>query len=271
MLGDVARGRAAQGNARQAWIVGKRRADADSRRFFDEFASVRVSRFRATGVIDPAKRTALIPFPNGKTKLIDTAHTRLKYGGGWSYFVCPKCGKRAVKLWLIDDAPRCVECCAALNIRHASKWGFGRAARTEARDKVLDQLIAKLETAEPLRLKPTPANWRGKAKLVCGSHTLTAAMHRRLIELRLNQLASQQARECANNDDALRTFQPIEATRQLIDITPIWRASSTETLQQALDNAQLAILTALESDDPQQRLNAAKLMLRTKQARNRGI
>jgi hypothetical protein len=31
-------------------------ADADNRRYFDEFESVRVSRLRATGLIDPAKR-----------------------------------------------------------------------------------------------------------------------------------------------------------------------------------------------------------------------
>ena len=70
--------------------MGKRRADADNRRFFDEFEKVRVSRFRAMGVIDPAKRTALIPFPNGKTKLIGTGHTRLKYGGGYSYLRLPE-------------------------------------------------------------------------------------------------------------------------------------------------------------------------------------
>jgi hypothetical protein len=50
----------------------KRRANANSRRFFDEFASVRVSRLRATGVIDPAKRQAVIPFPDGTNKLIGT-------------------------------------------------------------------------------------------------------------------------------------------------------------------------------------------------------
>ena len=59
--------------------------------------------------------------------------------------------------------------------------------------------------------------------------------------------------------------------RQLIDLTPIWRANSTETLQQALDNAQVIILAALDSDDPQRRLNAAKLLMRTKQARDRGL
>ena len=42
--------------------MGKLHPDADYRRFFDEFACVRVSRLRATGVIDPAKRQSVIPF-----------------------------------------------------------------------------------------------------------------------------------------------------------------------------------------------------------------
>ena len=47
------------------------------------------------GIIDPAKRTAIIPFPDGKRKLLNVAHTRLKYGGGWSFFICPGCAKLA--------------------------------------------------------------------------------------------------------------------------------------------------------------------------------
>jgi hypothetical protein len=85
----------------------KHRADASHRRFTDEFPSVRVSRFRANGTIDPAKRTAIIPFPGGKQKLIAVAHTKLKYGGGWSYFICPKCAKLAQTLYSIDDKPLC--------------------------------------------------------------------------------------------------------------------------------------------------------------------
>jgi hypothetical protein len=85
----------------------KRRTDAANRRFFDEFASVRVSRLRASGVIDPAKHLAIIPFGD-KQRLIGTAHVRFPNGGGWSYFTCPRCARRAVTLYLIDDAPRCV-------------------------------------------------------------------------------------------------------------------------------------------------------------------
>ena len=249
--------------------MGKRRADADNRRFFDEFERVRVSRFRAMGVIDPAKREAVIPFPNGTSKLLGTQHVRFPNGGGFSYFVCPKCAKRAATLYLIDDAPRCIRCCEAMNIKHASKYGFGRDARRKAKDRALDALIAKVETTQRLRYKPAPSSWRGKAQHVYQSQQLQEAMRRRLIELRLEQLAYQHAN--ANEGDTLTTYQPVAEAKQIIDLTPIWRANSTETLQQALDNAQVTILTALDSDDPQRRLNAAKLLMRTKQARDRGL
>jgi hypothetical protein len=247
----------------------KRRTDADSRRFFDEFTSVRVSRLRATGVIDPAKRTAIIPFPGGKQKLINVAHIRLKHNGGWSFFICPKCARLTGKLFDIDDAPRCVRCCNGLNIRHRTKWGFGRSERLKAKDRVLDELIAKLDTAVPLRFNRPPKHWRGKAQLVANSRSLVGRMRRSLITCRLDQLATQQAAK-QGDDGLLRAYQPRADAARAIDIKPIWRATSVEALQQALDRAQIAILAALNSNDPQERLNASKLMLRTKQARERG-
>jgi hypothetical protein len=186
-------------------------------------------------------------------------------------FVCPKCARLAITLYLVDDAPLCIRCCEALNIRHASEYGFGRETRRRAQDKHLDQLVARLETKQPLRLKPAPSSWGGKAQLVYNGRKLTDRMRRNMISLRLNQLANQQASSRAGDHDVLTTYRPKPETLQTIDITPIWRANTTETLQQALDAAQCSILAALESDDPQQRLNAAKLLLNTKQARDRGL
>jgi hypothetical protein len=154
---------------------------------------VRVSRFRANGTIDPAKRTAIIAFPDGSTKLIGVGHTHLKYGGGWSYFVCPGCAKLAQTLYSIDDKPLCWRCCDKLNVRHRGKWGMGREERMRAADQSLDRLISKLETGEPLRLNGAPASWGGKAQLVYRRSRLTQCMRRRMITLR--QLASQHAQD----------------------------------------------------------------------------
>ena len=93
-------------------------------------------------------------------------------------------------------------------------------------------------------------------------------MQRVMISLRINQLATYYAK---GKGGPIKRCKPNEAAKQLIDLRPIWRANTKETLQQALDKAQITILSALESHDPQQRLNAAKLMLRTKQARQRGL
>jgi hypothetical protein len=248
----------------------KRRADADHRRFLDEFASVRVSRLRATSVIDPAKRQAVIPFPGGTRKLIGTAHIHFPQGGGWSFFKCPRCNRLTSKLWDIEDWPLCAKCCNGLNIWHRTKWGFGRRERLTAKDKVLDELIAKLDTAVPLRFNRPPKHWRGKAQLVANSRSLVGRMRRSLITCRLDQLATQQAAK-QGDDGLLRGYQPRAEAARAVDIKRVWRATSAEALQRALDHAQITILAALDSNDPQQRLNAAKLMLRTKQARERGL
>jgi hypothetical protein len=174
-------------------LMGKRRADATGRRFTDEFPSVRVSRFRANGTIDPGKRTAIIAFPDGSTKLIGTAHTHLKYNGGWSYFICSGCAKLAQTLDSIDGKPLCWRCCEKLNIRHRGKWGMGREERLRAADQQLDRIIAKLETTKPPRLNGAPASWGGKAQLIYRSRRLTERMRRSMITLRLSQLASQHA------------------------------------------------------------------------------
>jgi hypothetical protein len=249
----------------------KRRADADTRRFFDEFESVRVSRFRADGTIDPQKQLAVIKFPSGATKLIGTSHTWFARGGGWSWFLCPKCARRTPKLYLVEERPLCTRCCDALNIKHVSHMGFGREARRKAQDRHLDKLIAKIEATESPRLKPAPAVWGKRAQICYGSRRMAETIRRRLIQLRLHALASQQASARAGENDSLVNYRPIAEASALIDLRPIWQANTSETLAQALDAAQVTIINALESSDPQQRLYAAKLMLRTKQARDRGL
>jgi hypothetical protein len=249
--------------------MGARRADADSRRFFDEFESVKASYFRGRDIIDPKKNTAIIPL-GGKDRLIATKHTWFAKGGGWSYFVCPRCGERAGKLYLIDDAPRCVTCCDAMNIKHRSKWSLTRDERRRAGDQRLDQLIAKVETDKPLRHKPAPSSWQGKAQIAYNTRRLTNTMRRSMIVLRLNQLASQQ--QASGGLNLTRAYKPrSDAIAVFPELQQAWKARTYERLEQALDLAQCTIIKALESNDRGKQAAAARLMLRTKQGRERGF
>jgi hypothetical protein len=247
----------------------KRGSDADSRIFFDQLVSVGASRLRATGVIRLEDRQAMTPFGD-KNKLIDVAHTVFWNRGSWSYFRCPKCGARSKKLWLVADAPRCVKCCGSLGVRYRSAYGFGRTERLRERDRRVDKLQAMLEGGR-MRFKPVPPSW-GNRRLD-RRNRLTWALRRARIATRLAQIAYQQQQNSEPQEPLplLRAYKPrASAIEAIPDLKSLWRAKSTEDLERALDKAQSAISQALQSDDLQTRLKAACLMLRTRQARERG-
>ena len=247
----------------------KRGNDADSRIFFDELPTLGVSRLRAMGIIKLEDRQVVIPFGE-HDRLIGVAHTKFANGGSWSYFRCPKCGGRARKLWLVADAPRCKTCCWSMGVRNRSAYAFGRGGRLQERDHRVDKLQAMLEGGR-LRLKPPPPNW-GDRHVDRRNH-LEWSLRRARIVARLAQIASQQQQNGKADDPLplLRAYKPRSAAAEAIpDLQSLWRSSSVEELEQALDNAQAVILEALESQDPETRLNAAKLMLRTRAAIKRG-
>jgi hypothetical protein len=247
----------------------KRGSDADSRIFFDALESIAASRLRATGAIRLEDRQGVIVF-RGKQKLVGVCHTVFKNGGSWSYFRCPKCGRRAKRLWLVDDAPRCVKCCWSLGVRYRSAYGFGRTARLQERDRRVDRLQAMLEGG-PMRVKPVPPNW-GNRRLD-RRHRLTWALQRARIVTRLAQIAHQQQRNSETDEPLalLRAYKPsADAIEAIPNLKSLWRAKSAEDLAIALDKAQSALLQALESSDSRMRTIAARLMLKTRQARERG-
>ena len=247
----------------------KRAIDAGGRIFFDELVSVSVSRLRASGAIRLDDRHGFIAFGD-KQKLVGVAHTMFPNGGSWSYFRCPKCGARSKKLWLVDDAPRCRLCLEKLGVRYRASYGFGRTERLRERDRRIDRLQAMLEGG-PMRFKPVPPNW-GDRRLD-RRNRLTAALQRARIVTRLAQIAYQQQPSSDPHEPLplLGTYKPRAAAIEAIpNLKSLWRAKSTEDIEIALDKAQSAILEALQSDDPQTRLNAATLMLRSRQARERG-
>jgi hypothetical protein len=102
---------------------------------------------------------------------------------------------------------------------------------------------------------------------------LTWALQRARIFTRLSQIACQHEQSSKPDEPLpfLRAYKPRAAAVEAIpNLKSIWRARTTEQLQQALDDAQDAIFQALESKDLRRRLKAAKLMLRTREARQRG-
>jgi hypothetical protein len=158
-----------------------------------------------------------------------------------------------------------------LGVRYRSAYAFGRTARLQERDHRVDRLQAMLEGG-PLRLKPVPAKW-GNRRLDRRIR-LTWALQRARIVTRLDQLLAYQAQQSSKPYEPLpfmRAYRPrTAAIEEIPNLKSLWRASTTEELEQALDDAQCAILQALESKDLRTRLKAAKLMLRTREARQRG-
>ena len=163
-----------------------------------------------------------------------------------------------------------MKCCWSLGVRYRSAYAFGRSDRLRERDHRVDKLQAMLEGG-PLHLKPAPANW-GNRRLDRRIR-LTWVFHRARIVTRLGQIAYQYQQ--SNKPDVplplLRSYKPHAAAVTAIpNLKSLWRSSTTEELECALDNAQSAILEALQSKDFRTRLRAAKLMLRTRAARERG-
>src|SRR6202020_1747921 len=156
---------------RSVAFMPKRGSDADNRLFFDEFVSIAASRLRATGAIRLEDQHGIIAF-GVKQKLVGVAHTVFENGGAWSYFICPRCGSRKKKLWLVDDTPRCLSCCWSLGVRYRSAYGFGRAERLRERDRYIDRV-------QDRRL-------RGRKR------RLTMTMRRSMIVCRLAPLAPHQ-------------------------------------------------------------------------------
>ena len=203
----------------------KRGSDADRRVFFDELLSLTASRLKATGAIRLEDRHGIIAFGDKDhggehRKCIGVVHTKFPNGGSWSYFVCPRCGGRRKKLWLIDDAPRCLSCCWSLGVRYRSAYGFGRAERLRERDLYVDRV-------QDRRL-------RGRKR------RLTMTMRRSMIVCRLAQLAHQQKAKDGSDQllPFMRTYQPRKAAIEAIpDLKRLWKAQTTEALEQALDPA----------------------------------
>jgi hypothetical protein len=99
----------------------------------DDLPKIGVSRLRALGVITPEMTSVEVEFEGGVRRRIRVVHRRLRHGGGWSFFLCPKCERRARTLRLLDGAPVCQWC-----------DGLKQRVQVEPHDK--RERIARLKT-----------------------------------------------------------------------------------------------------------------------------
>ena len=112
----------------------KRGSDADSRTFFDELASIGVSRLRATGAIKLEDQWVRIPVGE-QTKLIGVAHTKFPNGGSWSFFVCSTMRAEGPKGFGWSMMRRAVGCLEKLGVRYHAAYGFWPTERLKERDR----------------------------------------------------------------------------------------------------------------------------------------
>ncbi len=253
--------------------MGKRRADATGRRFTDEFPTACASRASERWGSSIHRGEP----PSSRSRTARTSSSR----------VAPHASQVRRRLELLH-LPRLRQARpdALLHRRQAALLAMLRQAQHQAsrqmghgpRGASASRRSATRPDHQPSSKRPSRSGsterrraGSGKAQLVYRSRRLTQRMRRRMITLRLSQLASQQAkrwRPQAHRDPS----RPRRGRSAAIpELGQVWRARSTERLEQALDNAQSALLKALESNDPRQRLTAARLMLKTKQARERGF
>jgi hypothetical protein len=181
----------------------KRGSDADGRVFFDQLLSLTASRLKASGAIRLEDRHGFIAFGDEdhggeRCKSIGVTHTKFPNGGAWSYFICPRCAGRKKKLWLVEDAPRCLSCCWSLGVRYRSAYGFGRSERLRERDHYVDRV-------QDRRLRGC-------------KRRLTMTMCRSMIVCRLAQLAHQQKAKDGSNEPLpfMRAYHPRRAAIEAI-------------------------------------------------------
>jgi hypothetical protein len=111
-----------------------------------------VSRLRAEGKITAEMTSAWIGFGAIELKReVRLAHRRFANGGSWTFFLCPRCGRRVRRLRLNDGRPMCSRCCGNF---HRISYG-SPDQREQARERRIEKL-QKLIDGGPARLNPRP-------------------------------------------------------------------------------------------------------------------
>jgi hypothetical protein len=115
----------------------------------DDCPSVSVSRLRALGEVreDMARVRVTIA---GVSREVGLWHLRFPNGGGWSFFLCPSCGRRARVLRLFEKIA-CWRCTRPGSSSPRLPWRIELGDRAQR----IEQLRQRLRGV-PARVKPRP-------------------------------------------------------------------------------------------------------------------
>jgi hypothetical protein len=137
---------------------------------------VSISPLRADGIVTLSSVSVIIWLGDRRFE-VGVTHRRFPNGGDWAFFAAPCCGRRARKLWLIDETPHCRWCRRKRG--YCSRQGYETVAPYERALIQIPRLHAKL--AGVARIHPRPGRTldnRDRLENTLRMHVRTLREHR---------------------------------------------------------------------------------------------
>jgi hypothetical protein len=133
------------------------------REFQDDCPSVSVSRLRALGEVREDMGSVRVTIA-GVSREVGLWHMRFPNGGGWSFFLCPGCGRRARVLKLFEKIA-CRRCTRLGPSLRPLPWRIQLGDRSQRIERLRQRL-----SGVPARVKPRPGRtldrrWRTEQAL----------------------------------------------------------------------------------------------------------
>jgi hypothetical protein len=116
----------------------------------DDCPSISVSRLRALGAVTEDMRSVRVAIA-GLEREVRLSHRRFPKGGGWSFFLCPVCGRRARVLKLFERIA-CWRCTRSGTPPRRLYYRVEQGDRTGR----IERLTALLYSGQSARVKPRP-------------------------------------------------------------------------------------------------------------------
>jgi hypothetical protein len=116
----------------------------------DDCPSISVSRLRALGEVTEGMGSVRVVIA-GVEREVRLSHLRFPNSGGWSFFLCPACGRRA-RVLKLNEKIACWRCTRSGSPPRRLYYRVQHGDRTAR----IERLTALLYSGQTARLKPRP-------------------------------------------------------------------------------------------------------------------